>query len=78
MKQLMSCFAALAVGATLAAEPAATAFVTVDVTNEVRAIKPMHAVNNGPSVKSQATTRRTAISTTTRRCASRLRGRTTR
>ena len=34
-----------------AAEPAATALVTVDFTNEVRAIKPMHAVNNGPSVK---------------------------
>ena len=34
-----------------AAEPAATAIVTVDVTNEVGAIKPMNAVNNGPSVK---------------------------
>ena len=34
-----------------AAEPAATAFVTVDVTNVVGAVKPMHAVNNGPTVK---------------------------
>ena len=30
------------------AEPAATALVTVDVANDVRAIKPMNAVNNGP------------------------------
>ena len=34
-----------------AAEPAATAFVTVDFTKEVGSIKPMNAVNNGPSVK---------------------------
>lgn len=34
-----------------AAEPAAAAFVTVDFTNVVRAVKPMHAVNNGPTVK---------------------------
>lgn len=34
-----------------AAEPAATAFITVDITNAVRIVKPMHAVNNGPSVK---------------------------
>ena len=34
-----------------AAEPAATALVTVDVANAVGAIKPMNAVNNGPSVK---------------------------
>ena len=43
-----------AAGLTLsanAAEPAAAAFVTVDVTNVVRAVKLMHAVNNGPAVK---------------------------
>ena len=33
------------------AEPAATATITVDVTNELGRIKPMHAVNNGPTVK---------------------------
>lgn len=34
-----------------AAEPAAAAFVAVGFTNAVRAVKPMHAVNNGPTVK---------------------------
>ena len=34
-----------------AAEPDAAAFVTVDFTNAVRIVKPMHAVNNGPTVK---------------------------
>ena len=34
-----------------AAEPAAAAFVMVDFTNAVRSVKPMHAVNNGPTVK---------------------------
>ena len=37
-----------------AAQPAAVAFVTVDVTNVVQAVKPMHAVNNGPSVTKPA------------------------
>ena len=37
--------------AASAAEPAAAAFVTVDFTNAVRTVKPMHAVNNGPTVK---------------------------
>ena len=36
--------------ALVAAQPAATACVTVDVSKEVGAIKPMHAVNNGPNV----------------------------
>ena len=36
--------------ALMAAQPAATACVTVDVSKEVGAIKPMHAVNNGPNV----------------------------
>ena len=51
MKYLMVSAAATFLIAANAAEPAATALVTVGFTNEVRAIKPMHAVNNGPSVK---------------------------
>ena len=51
MKYLMLSAAATFLIAANAAQPAATALVTVDFTNEVRAIKPMHAVNNGPSVK---------------------------
>ena len=34
-----------------AAQPAATAFVTVDPAKEIGPVKVMHAVNNGPSVK---------------------------
>ena len=34
-----------------AAQPAATAHVTVDIAKEIGPVKPMHAVNNGPSVK---------------------------
>ena len=34
-----------------AAEPADVGFVAVDIASVVRAVKPMHAVNNGPSVK---------------------------
>ena len=34
-----------------AAQPAATALVTVDVGREIGTIKAMNAVNNGPSVK---------------------------
>ena len=51
MKYLVLSAAATFLIAASAAEPAATAFVAIDVTSEVRAIKPMHAVNNGPSVK---------------------------
>ena len=45
--------AALVVGAScaFAAEPAAEATVTVDRSKEIWAVKPMHAVNNGPAVK---------------------------
>jgi len=43
--------AAAATGNLGAAEPSAAAFVAVDVTNVVRSVKPMHAVNNGPTVK---------------------------
>ena len=42
--------AVAAVGGAMAAEPAATAFVSVDLSREIGAIKPMHAVNNGPTV----------------------------
>ena len=51
MKRLVFCATALSAGIAMAAQPAATALVTVDFTNEIGAIKPMHAVNNGPSVK---------------------------
>ena len=50
MKYLILSAAATFMIAANAAEPAATALVTVDFTNEVRAIKPMHAVNNGTAV----------------------------
>ena len=44
--------ASLAAACTVsAAEPAATALVTVDVGMEIGVVKPMNAVNNGPSVK---------------------------
>lgn len=42
--------AVLATGCVMAAEPAAEAVVTVDVTKEVGPIRFMNAVNNGPSV----------------------------
>jgi len=45
-----SCAAVAAICA-FAAEPAATVLVTVDPMKELGAVKPMHAVNNGPSVK---------------------------
>ena len=35
----------------LAAEPMATARIVVDMAKELRAVKPMNAVNNGPAVK---------------------------
>ena len=41
----------VAAGSAFAAEPAATATVTVDPSVELGRIKPMHAVNNGPAVK---------------------------
>ena len=52
MKKVMvtSCAAVAAICA-FAAEPAATVFVAVDPMKELGAVKPMHAVNNGPSVK---------------------------
>lgn len=43
--------AVIAAAVASAARPAATALVTVDVGREIGAIKPMNAVNNGPSVK---------------------------
>ena len=48
MRYLMLSAAATFMIAANAAEPAATALVTVDIANEVGAIKPMNAVNNGP------------------------------
>ena len=45
---LVSCLAA---GAAFAAEPAATATVTVNPAQALGAIKPMNGVNNGPTVK---------------------------
>ena len=43
--------AGLAACSLPAAQPAATAFVSVDLLKEEGPVKPMHAVNNGPSVK---------------------------
>ena len=43
--------AGLTASSLFAAQPAATAQVLVDLSKELGAIKPMHAVNNGPSVK---------------------------
>lgn len=51
MKRLALCVAALSAGIVMAAQPAATALVSVDLSKEEGPIKPMHAVNNGPSVK---------------------------
>ena len=48
LHMMMAVFAAA--GAAMAAEPAAVATVTVDTRTEIGPIKPMHAVNNGPSV----------------------------
>ena len=48
-------FSGIAVGfaacSLCAAQPAATALVTVDAAKELGPVKPMHTVNNGPSVK---------------------------
>ena len=43
--------AAIAALSTQAAQPAATAFVTVDLAKEIGPVKVMNAVNNGPVVK---------------------------
>ena len=51
MKKSILIASCLAVGAALAAQPAATATVTVDPAQALGPIKPMHAVNNGPTVK---------------------------
>ena len=50
MKRIILLASCLAAGAMFAAEPAATANVTVDPAQALGAIKPMHAVNNGPTV----------------------------
>ena len=47
---LSICSAVLSVGALNAAEPMATAEVSVDLGAALGPVKPMHAVNNGPSV----------------------------
>ena len=49
-KPILAC-AALSALSLLAAEPAATAFITVDTGTALGPVKPMHAVNNGPSVQ---------------------------
>ena len=51
MKRLALCVAALSAGIVMAAQPAATALVSVDLSKEEGPVKPMYAVNNGPSVK---------------------------
>ena len=53
-KLLVWSFASIACVCAFGADPAATATITVDPTCEVGPIKPMHAVNNGPSVKKPA------------------------
>ena len=51
-KTIMAGFATgLAAFPLYAAQPAATALVSVDLSKEEGPVKPMHAVNNGPSVK---------------------------
>ena len=51
MKKTMLCLAAALCGSIFAAQPAATALVTVNLGEEMGPIKPMNAVNNGPVVK---------------------------
>ena len=51
MKKLIWTLVGAAACVAFAAEPAAQARVTVDFSTEVGQIKPMHAVNNGPTVK---------------------------
>ena len=51
-KTIIAGFAAgLTAFSLYAAQPAATALVSVDLSKEEGPVKPMHAVNNGPSVK---------------------------
>ena len=51
MKKTLFCLTAALGGVLFAAQPAATALVTVNLGEELGAIKPMNAVNNGPAVK---------------------------
>ena len=46
--------AAVAVCSLHAAEPSATAFVSIDVAKEIGSVKPMHAVNNCAALCSSA------------------------
>jgi len=48
---VLSCAVALCAGTVLASEPAARATVTVDPGRELGPIRPMNAVNGGPTVK---------------------------
>ena len=48
---IMASCAVIAAICAPAAEPAASAFVAVNPVQELRPVKPMHAVNNGPAVK---------------------------
>ena len=50
MIALSVCGAAFSLGTLNAAEPMATAEVSVDLGTALGPVKPMHAVNNGPSV----------------------------
>jgi hypothetical protein len=51
MKETLFCLTVALGCAIFAAQPAATALVTVDLGKEIRPVKPMNAVNNGPAVK---------------------------
>ena len=51
MKTTLLCLTAALGGVIFAAQPAATALVTVDLGEEIGPIKPMNGVNNGPVVK---------------------------
>ena len=51
MKNTISFMAAALAGTMFAAQPAATALVTVNLGEELGPIRPMNAVNNGPAVK---------------------------
>ena len=51
MKASIGLAMVMAAGVAMAAEPAATATVTVDMKAELGPVKPMNSVNNGPSVK---------------------------
>ena len=53
-REIMMMAAVVAAGAAMAAEPAATATVTVDMKAELGPVKLMNSVNNGPSVKNPA------------------------